>query len=40
MKALLQSFFWGNVIIIAEVLKWLASAKLAQSWGWFKGVIK
>lgn len=40
MKELIKSFFWGNVIILAEVLKWMAAAKLAQSWGWLKGLIK
>jgi len=27
------SFFWGNVIILAEVLKWLAAKEILKGFG-------
>ena len=30
MKTWLISFFWGNIIIFAEVLKWLAAKKIME----------
>lgn len=30
MRTWLLSFFWGNVIIFAEVLKWLAAKEILK----------
>jgi hypothetical protein len=30
MRAYVISFFWGNVIILAEVLKWLAAKEILK----------
>jgi hypothetical protein len=32
-KTWLLSFFWGNVIILAEVLKWLAAREILKGLG-------
>jgi hypothetical protein len=33
LKSWLLSFFWGNIIIIAEVLKWAAARQILKGFG-------
>lgn len=33
MKPWIVSFFWSNVIILAEVLKWLAAKEILKGFG-------
>lgn len=33
MRIWILSFFWGNVIILAEVLKWLAAKEILKGLG-------
>lgn len=33
MRSWLMSFIWGNVVIVAEVLKWWAAKEILKAWG-------
>ena len=36
MIAMLKSFMWGNVVILAEVLKWFAAREILRLYGMLK----